>query len=310
MGKSVPWANFLTEWLSDRGNLINYLQVSLDEYLHDGDTQFFLHEIKSVIEALGGISGIPEYIEVLGGISGISEQANVNLKILSDAIYKGIMPPFRILDTFFRVLGLDSSMNRALSNRALSGSMNIGSSRRMSDEKITSMKDSYIPMRSKSLEVLKEQDTTDKLTERQGQNKKYWGYIRNHLDWIDNNIICPEPNESNFQDLRIKGTGCVLRARQTVRHKEISAAFVINSKKSTGYFYSLRIEQEEIETEFGDKLEWMSDRKSNKQIGYRNGEMDPADETDWHNQHRWLSNTLEKLYTVLHPRIEMLKDEF
>lgn len=276
MGKSVPWANFLTEWLSDRGNLINYLQVSLDEYLHDGDTEFFLHEIKSVIEALGGISGI-------------SEQANVNPKSLSDAIYKGVMPPFRILDAIFRVLGLDSSMN-------------IGLASNLSYE--TTQISSALP------QALREQGTTDILTERQCQNKKYWGYIKNHLDWVDNNIICPEPNEFNFQDLRIKGTGCVLRARQTVRPKEISAAFVISSKKSTGYFYSLRIEQEEIETEFGDKLKWMSDKKSYKQISYRNGEMDPADETDWHNQHTWLSNTLERLYTILHPRIEMLKDEF
>ena len=276
MGKSVPWANFLTEWLSDHGNLINYLQVSLDEYLHDGDTKFFLHEIKSVIETLGGVSVI-------------SEQANVDPKFLSDAIYKGVMPPFHILNAIFRVLELDSSMNIGSAPNLSSGTTQISSA---------------------LTQGLTEQGTTDILTERQCQNKKYWGDIKNHLDWIDNNIICPEPNESNFQDLRIKGTGCVLRARQTVRLKEISAAFVISSKKSTGYFYSLRIEQAEIETEFGDKLKWMSDKKSYKQIGYRNGEMDPADETDWHNQHTWLSNTLEKLYTILHPRIEMLKDEF
>ena len=276
MGKSVPWANFLTEWLSNHGNLINYLQVSLDEYLHDGDTKFFLHEIKSVVETLGGVSGI-------------SEQANVNPKFLSDAIYKGVMPPFHILDAIFRVLGLDISMNIGSTSNLSSGTTRISPA---------------LP------QGLTEQGATDILTERQCQNKKYWGDIKNHLDWIDNNIICPEPNESNFQDLRIKGTGCVLRARQTVRLKEISAAFVISSKKSTGYFYSLRIEQAEIETEFGDKLKWMSDKKSYKQIGYRNGEMDPADETDWHNQHTWLSNTLEKLYTILHPRIEMLKDEF
>ena len=299
MGKSVPWANFLTEWLSDHGNLINYLQVSFDEYLHDGDTKFFLHEIKSVIETLGGVSDI-------------SEQANVDPKFLSDAIYKGVMPPFRILNAIFRVLGLDSLMNIGLSSSMemrSSSSMKIGSSTGVSDE-ITPMEDLYIPMPSAPAQVLSEQDTTDNLTERQCQNKKYWGYIRNHLDWIDSNIICPEPNESNFQDLRIKGTGCVLRARQTVRHKEISAAFVIGSKKSTGYFYSLRIEQEEIETKFGDKLEWLPDRESYKQIRYRNREMDPADETDWHNQHTWLSNTLEKLYTILHPRIEVLKDDF
>ena len=283
MGKSVPWANFLKEWLSDSGNLANYLQVSLDEYLHDGDTNFFLHEIKTVIETLSGISGI-------------SEKTNVERKSLSDAIDKGVMPPFRILDAIFRVLGFDSSMNRALS-------------RGMSNE-INRMEELYIPMPSAPTEVVREQEATDNLTERQWQNKKYWGYIRNHLDWVDSNIICPEPNESNFQDLRIKGTGCALRARQTVRPKEISAAFVISGRKSIGYFYSLRIEQEEIETKFDDKLEWVSDKKSYKQIGCRNREMDPADETDWHNQHTWLSNTLEKLYTVLHPRIDMLKDEF
>ena len=296
MGKSVPWTNFLKEWLSDYGNLANYLQVSLDEYLHDGDTHFFLHEIKSVIDALGGISGI-------------SEQADVDPKFLSDAIYKGVMPPFRILDAIFRVLGLDSLMSGALSSEALSNSMKTGSSRGMS-EKITPMEDRYISMPSAPTEVFREQGTIDNLTERQRQNKKYWRYIRNHLDWIDSNIICPEPNESNVQHLRIKGTGCALRARQTVRHKEISAAFVISGRKSIGYFYSLRIEQEEIEKEFGDKLEWESDRKSYKQISYKNREMDPADETDWHNQHTWLSNTLKNLYTVLHPRIEMLKNEF
>ena len=46
MGKSVPWANFLTEWLSDHDNVANYLQVSLDEYLHDGDTDFFSMKLK------------------------------------------------------------------------------------------------------------------------------------------------------------------------------------------------------------------------------------------------------------------------
>ena len=283
MGKSIPWANFLAEWLSDHSNLANYLQVSLDEYLHDGDTKFFLHEIKSVIEALGGISGI-------------SERANIDPKFLSDAIYKGIMPPFRILNAMFRTLGFDNSMS-------------MGLTRRMSSETIP-MEDSHILSSPPPPKVLSEQSTTDNFTERQWQNRKYWEGIKHHLDWMDNNIIYPEPSKSNIQDLRIKGIGCALRARQTVRHKEVSAAFVISSKKSTGYFYSLRIEQEEIETEFGDKLEWISGEKSYKQIGYRNREMNPADETDWQNQHTWLSNTLEKLYEVFGPRVKRLIKEF
>ena len=174
---------------------------------------------------------------------------------------------------------------------------------------INLMEDHQIIGSSEPVKALHERSPIDYLTERQLQNKKYWKNIRSHLNWIDDNIMCPEPNKSNFQNLRIKGTGCTLRARQTVRHKEISAAFVISSKKSTGYFYSLRIEQEEVETEFGDKLEWMSNEKSYKQVGYRNREMDPGDETDWHNQHVWLSDTLEKLYKVFGPRVEKLMKE-
>ena len=304
MGKAVPWGNFLTEWLSDPGNLANYLQVSLDEYLQDGDATFFLHEVKNVIEALSGISDI-------------SEQANIDPKYLSDALYKGIMPPYPILDAMFRALSLDRSIGMGLTRRmrseAVYGSSTRGTVKESLAERMLETPQMEVPGISMSParpKVSGKKSKKDKLTERQAQNKKYWEPIRDHLDWIDNNIICPEPNKFNFQDLRIKGTGCALRARQTTKHKEISAAFVISSKKAEGYFYSFRIEQEEIETEFGDKLEWRSEvEKSYKQIGYKNKEMDPTDETNWHNQHTWLSNTLEKLYKVFGPRIERLKTE-
>ena len=73
-----------------------------------------------------------------------------------------------------------------------------------------------------------------------------------------------------------------------------------------GHFYALRVQEEEIEKDFGDKLEWWARAKSEKRVGFRNQGADPTDEEDWHNQHEWLVDILEKLYAVFHPRLEKL----
>lgn len=58
MEKLRTWHEFLIEKLADREEAIGYLQVSLEEYLVDGDTPFFLKGIRNVVEAQGGISEV------------------------------------------------------------------------------------------------------------------------------------------------------------------------------------------------------------------------------------------------------------
>ena len=58
MEKLRTWHEFLIEKLADREKAISYLQVSLEEYLIDGDTPFFLKGIRNVVEAQGGISEV------------------------------------------------------------------------------------------------------------------------------------------------------------------------------------------------------------------------------------------------------------
>jgi DNA-binding phage protein len=58
MEKLRTWHEFLIEKLTDREEAIGYLQVSLEEYLVDGDTPFFLKGIRNVVEAQGGISQV------------------------------------------------------------------------------------------------------------------------------------------------------------------------------------------------------------------------------------------------------------
>ena len=56
------WRKYLMEQLADPENAINYLDVSLEEYQVDGDTDFFLMGLQNVVEAQGGVSTFAERI--------------------------------------------------------------------------------------------------------------------------------------------------------------------------------------------------------------------------------------------------------
>ena len=58
MEKLTTWHEFLVEKLANREEALGYLQVSLEEYLVDGDIPFFLKGIRNVVEAQGGISEV------------------------------------------------------------------------------------------------------------------------------------------------------------------------------------------------------------------------------------------------------------
>ena len=64
MKKLRTWREFLIEQLADREEAIGYLQVSLEEYLVDGDTSFFLKGIRNVVEAQGGIAKIAKQASI------------------------------------------------------------------------------------------------------------------------------------------------------------------------------------------------------------------------------------------------------
>ncbi len=273
MERFRTWHEILMERLSDPEDVIGYLEVSLEEYLDDGDKAFFVKGIKNVIEAQGGILSV-------------SEQAGIDPRFLSDAVNNGSMPPFHILSSIFTSFGAEAPINlpptnmmsNAVSHGKLQTSGKIGS----------------------------EQVIGKNLTERQLQNIKYWTGLRKHLNWRDSRLQRPMAHPSHYQDFQIGIKGFSLRARQTIKHKEISAALVMRGANAIGHFYTLRVQEEEIEKDFGNKLEWWAKAKSEKRVAFRNQEADPTDEKDWHNQHEWLVDMLEKFYAVFHPRLEKL----
>ena len=60
MREMGDWREYLMERLSDPENAINYLDVSLEEYQADGDTDFLLMGLQNVVEAQGGVSTFAE----------------------------------------------------------------------------------------------------------------------------------------------------------------------------------------------------------------------------------------------------------
>ena len=92
MRKYRTWHEILMEQLSDRDDAIDYLQVTLEEYQVDGDTSFFLSEIRTVVEAQGGASKLAEKI-------------NIEPQVLSDMLTNEVAPRLDTFSTILRTLG-------------------------------------------------------------------------------------------------------------------------------------------------------------------------------------------------------------
>ena len=97
MEKLRTWHEFLIEQLADREEAIGYLQISLEEYLIDGDIPFFLKGIQNVIEAQGGIAKV-------------AKQAGIAPKTLSEFLSNGETLPLGTLSTVLKAFGWQLSI--------------------------------------------------------------------------------------------------------------------------------------------------------------------------------------------------------
>lgn len=84
--------DFQMEQLADREAAINYLQVTLEEYQVDRDMTFFLHEIRTVLEAQGGIAKL-------------AKRTNIEPAVLSEMLTSDEAPRLDILTTILTALG-------------------------------------------------------------------------------------------------------------------------------------------------------------------------------------------------------------
>lgn len=81
------WREYQKERLAnDQEAAIDYLQLTLEEYLVDGDLPFFL-------------KGLRTFIESQGGVSELAKRTGIDAEILSDALANEDVPQLDILNT-------------------------------------------------------------------------------------------------------------------------------------------------------------------------------------------------------------------
>ncbi len=97
MREMGDWREYLMERLSDPENAINYLDVSLEEYQADGDTDFFLMGLQNVVEAQGGVSTF-------------AERTGLEKETLLELLSNGAAPRIDTFNTIVKALGCQLSI--------------------------------------------------------------------------------------------------------------------------------------------------------------------------------------------------------
>ena len=96
-----------------------------------------------------------------------------------------------------------------------------------------------------------------------------------------------------------------LYAFRDVSRKRIGVYIGIYGNASAIFFAELHQQRQAIEAEIGGTLHWREDGKRKTILKEEFG-MDPTNETEWPQQHRWLGDWLERYLRAFQPRIARL----
>ena len=92
MREYPKWHNFLLEQLSRPEATIDYLNITLEEFQIDKDITFFLKEVRTVIDAHGGVSEV-------------AKRVNMVPETLSEVLSGEEAPPIDIFVNILSALG-------------------------------------------------------------------------------------------------------------------------------------------------------------------------------------------------------------
>lgn len=96
--KTGNFRDHLIEALKQPEKALAYLQVALEEYQEDGDTDFFLTALRDITEARGGVGSL-------------AKQTKLNRQNLYNALSEKGNPRLSSLSTILKMLGFQLSVN-------------------------------------------------------------------------------------------------------------------------------------------------------------------------------------------------------
>lgn len=152
-----------------------------------------------------------------------------------------------------------------------------------------------------------ERAVSSDLSETQLLQKKFWEEFVEYLGVHESSLSPPSPKPQSYMTFGIGRSNFHIAASLSIRGRDIRIWLRMKKKDATAHFYLLKEQQEKIEKEFGEPLEWdeLPDTESSK-ISLCKENTDPTDESDWPNQHEWFASKLELFDKVFRPRIKAL----
>jgi len=153
--------------------------------------------------------------------------------------------------------------------------------------------------------------TSEQLTPAKELQLEFWTSFREYLQ-ENSKIVRPQkPLPQHWMNLAIGTSRAHVYAFVDTRLKRIGARLQITDPSDRlAIFNILNADREEIEEEFGVKLQW--EEKPDKKSSYvtlSNTDADPYKKDDWLEQHKWLLKTLESFKTVFGQRIKNINPE-
>ena len=145
------------------------------------------------------------------------------------------------------------------------------------------------------------------MTDREKQNVRYWNDFCDELESRGSHLQSQTCRKKCYIKFRIE-KNCGVMVRQVIEPKpgELSVVFYMRGSNAKTFFHALKEQQAEIDKKFGESLEWEwrgNMRRGQQRLGLIKTDVNPADETDWPNQHEWLATKLEKFNEVFRPCI-------
>ena len=149
--------------------------------------------------------------------------------------------------------------------------------------------------------------TSENVTPRKRQQQMFWTELMKRLDEQGSPIRIKTPQPESWMDFSIGRSGFWLEARLNSTKKWIGVDLFMAGLDATAHFNLLHLRRKEVESEFGEPLEWrpLPDRKSSSVRLYRK-DTDPTRENEWPKQHAWMVSTLKRFHKTFRPRVKDL----
>ncbi len=152
-----------------------------------------------------------------------------------------------------------------------------------------------------------EREIISDLSEIQLLYKKFWSEFGKHLIEKNSMLRKPKPQPIARMVFGVGKSGFGIYAILSTKNKQIRIQFTIRGHNTKAYFHLLQEQRKEINSAFGENLEWAERPElEESQVYLVKDNTDLTDESDWKNQHEWLTSKLELFDNIFRSRIKAL----